>query len=72
MVHFIVLLASHLEAAGCEHASADGDRLNTLMVLASQMRVVHLYWLDTKTLSHNVECPVRSREAIVLLLMPGS
>ncbi len=34
-VRFIALLASHLEAAGCEvqHASADGDRLPILMAL---------------------------------------
>ena len=32
------------------------------------MRVVHLYWLDTITRFHNIECPVRSRDAIVLLL----
>ena len=33
MVHVIVLLASHLEAACCEHASADDDRRITLMAL---------------------------------------
>ena len=35
-VRFIALLASHLEAAGCElqHASADGDRLPILMALS--------------------------------------
>ena len=32
-MHFIVLLASHLEAAGCEHASADDDMLINLMAL---------------------------------------
>ena len=34
-VRFIALLASHLEAAGCQvqHASADGDRLFILMAL---------------------------------------
>ena len=34
-VRFIALLASHLKAAGCEvqHASADGDRLISLMAL---------------------------------------
>ena len=34
-MRFIALLASHLEAAGCEvqHESADGDRLFILMAL---------------------------------------
>ena len=34
-MHFIALVPSHLEAAGSEvqHASADGDRLISLMTL---------------------------------------
>ena len=32
-MHVIVLLAPPLNAAGCEHASADDDRLITLMAL---------------------------------------
>ena len=53
-----------VEAAVCEvqRASADDDRL--ICLLALHVRVVYLYWLDTTTSSHDVECPVRSREAM--------
>ena len=65
-MRFITLLASHPEAAGCQvnHVAADGDSLIVLTALGVADAGGAPILIGDDKPSHNVDCPVRSREIL--------
>ena len=64
IVRSVALLASHLEAAGCEvhHASADADRLLVLTTVDVADTCAASVLVGEDRPSHPVDCPVGFRE----------